>query len=57
MNFILIFCDQEIKIIATRYYDSTLVGYSNGKALKQSYDKALEELDTKNRVCNGIKIM
>ena len=41
------FWDQEIETIATRYYSSKFLCYSNAKALKQSFDKALEELEKK----------
>ena len=46
-NFIIRFRDLETKTIATRYYDSMFLCYCNANALKQSFDKALEELDTK----------
>ena len=39
--------DPETQNVATRYYDSKFLSYSNAKALKPSFDKALEKLNKK----------
>ena len=44
MDFITTFWEQETKTIATRYYVSEFLCYSNVKALKESFNKTLEEL-------------
>ena len=47
MVFITIFWDKETKTSATSYYGSKFLCYSNAKALKQSFDKTMEEHDKK----------
>ena len=37
----------ETKTVETRYFGSEFLKYSNAKALKQSFDKALNNLDVK----------
>ena len=46
--FIIVFWGQETQTIATRYYGSNFLCYSNAKALTQSFVKAVEELYKKN---------
>ena len=48
MDFIVRFWNQVTKRIETRYFGSEFLHYTNAKALKQSFDKALKGLDKKN---------
>ena len=54
MNFIIIFFDPETKTVLTRYYGSKFLSYSNAKALKQSFDKALEKRDKKVKTGHNV---
>ena len=47
MDFIVKFWNQVTKRIETRYFGSEFLHYTNAKALKQSFDKALKDLDKK----------
>ena len=47
MDFIVRFWDEITKRVETRYFGLEFLKYSNATALKQSFDKALKELDAK----------
>ena len=50
MDFIVKFWNQVTKRIETRYFGSEFLHYTNAKALKQSFDKALKDLDKKKLI-------
>ena len=50
MDFIIKFWNESTKTVETRYFGSEFLKYSNAKALKQSFDKALNDLDVKKMV-------
>lgn len=50
MDFIVRFWDEITKRVETRYFGSEFLKYSNATALKQSFDKALKELDAKKMI-------